>query len=271
MTRSAKKDSVELVNFLVLSEKRKNVLLLLREGPKTLYDIRTSLGVTSSGIIPQLRKMEERDLIYQKGKSYALTDIGWLISKSFYNFYGLVNVIEENKYFWEEHDITAIPEGLLMRLHELGEYNVYESNPTDMEKPHREYIKNLLSSNWVRGVSPVLHPEYPKAINTLGQRGADVSLIMTEEVFERIKKDHTPELKEGLRYDNVRFFICKKDVGIAFTVSDVFLSMRLFRLKDGSYDFYRNIISYERSAINKWGEDLFKHFEKDSELIEQAP
>ncbi len=259
-----------MVNFLVLSEKRKNVLLLLREGPKTLYDIRTSLGVTSSGIIPQLRKMEERSLIIQKGKTYALTDIGRLISKSFYNFYGLVKVIEENKYFWEDHEITAIPEELLMRIHELGEYSVYESNPTDMEKPHREYIKNLLSSSWVRGVSPVLHPEYPRAINTLAQRGAYVSIIMTEEVLERIKKDHMPELKEGLGYDNVRFLVCKKDIGVAFTVTDVFLSMRLFLLKDGTYDFYRNIISYEKSAL-KWGEDLFKHFEKDSELIEQAP
>lgn len=213
--------------------------------------------------------MEERNLIYQKEKKYILTDIGWLISKSFYNFYGLLKTIEENKYFWEDHKIRAIPEELLMRIYELGNYDVYESSPTDMEKPHREYIKHLLKSNWVRGVSPILHPDYPKSINTLAQKGVDISIIMTEDVLEKIKKSHMSELKEGLSYNNVKFLICKKDVKVAFTVTDLFLSMRLFLLKDGSFDFYRNIISCEKSAL-KWGEDLFKHFEKDSELIERT-
>lgn len=242
---------------------------MLREGPKTLYDIRASLDVTSSGIIPQLRKMEERNLIYQREKKYVLTDIGWLISRSFYNFYGLVKIIEENKSFWENHKVTAIPEELLMRIYELGGYNVYESSPTDMEKPHREYIKHLLSSNWVRGVSPILHPEYPKSINMLAEKGVDVAIIMTEEVFEEIKKNHLSELKKGLTYDNVRFLVCEKDIEVAFTVTDLFLSMRLF-LNDGSYDLYRNIISYESSAL-KWGKDLFKHFEENSELVERVP
>jgi predicted transcriptional regulator len=52
-----------LINFLVDSEKRKNLLLLLRGNSKTLDEIREPLKVTSSGIIPQIRKMEERHLI----------------------------------------------------------------------------------------------------------------------------------------------------------------------------------------------------------------
>jgi|Deesub1362A_J573_1020465.scaffolds.fasta_scaffold08064_4 predicted transcriptional regulator len=259
------KQFTNIDSFILLSEKRKNLLLLLQDGAKTLDEIKGFLRVTSSGIIPQIRKMEEKGLIYQKNKNYYLTEIGLIIAKSFDKFYRTVKILEKNWKFWHNHKVSGIPDEFLLRIYELGSYIIFESDKTDIFKPHREYINNLLKAKWVRGVSPILHPEYPKTILTLARRGTDISIIMSEEVFRKIKEEHLTELKEGLSYENMRLFVCKKRIEVAFTVTDFFLSLRLF-LKDDTYDFYRNIISYDKSAL-KWGRDLFSYFEKYSNII----
>jgi predicted transcriptional regulator len=127
-------------------------------------------------------------------------------------------------------------------------------------------MKNLLKSKWVKGVSPVLHPEYPKSLLMLAEKGIDISIIATREVLEKIKEKHKMELEKSASYKNMRLMVCDEEVKVAFTVTDFFLSIRLF-LKNDTYDFYRNIISHEKSAL-KWGDDLFNYYEKRSKRVE---
>ncbi len=76
----------KLVSTITFSKKRENLLLFLIDGPKTLEDIRTSLNVTSSGMIPQIRKLEEQNLVRREGKKYLLTDTGTVIAEMFNSF-----------------------------------------------------------------------------------------------------------------------------------------------------------------------------------------
>ncbi|KCZ73579.1 putative transcriptional regulator [Candidatus Methanoperedens nitroreducens] len=258
-------DNGVLLNLLVLSEKRKNLLLLLREGPKTLGEIRESLLVTSSGIIPQIRKMEEKKLIYQKNREYALTEIGKILAEYFYQFKEIMRILGEDWKFWSEHKISGIPEEFHMRLHELGKYEILKSTPIDILKPHREYMKNLLNARWMKGVSSVLYPGYPEYVIDLAQRGIPVSIIVTRELLEKIEEEYSEELEIGLCHDNVSIMVCDERIDVTFAVTDFFLSMRLF-LKDGTYDFHQNILSFDISAI-RWGEDLFSYYERRSRRI----
>ena len=83
-----------------------------------------------------------------------------------------------------------------------------------------------------------------------------------------IREKYPDDLEEGLSYKNVRFLVCNEKVEVAFTVTNFFLSLRLF-LKDDTYDFYRNIISYDKSALD-WGYDLFRYFEERSKLVQKS-
>ncbi len=42
--------------------------------------------MTSSGMIPQIRKLEEQHLVQQQGKKYLLTDTGMVIAEVFTSF-----------------------------------------------------------------------------------------------------------------------------------------------------------------------------------------
>ncbi len=253
-----------LLGLVAFSEKRRDILLMLQKEPKTLKEIKDYFKVTSPEIIPQIRKLEKNNLIYQEDKKYFLTEIGEIVTASFDRLLITLKIFEKDMEFWKEH-VICIPEEFSLRLYELGDYVITKSSPTEIFKPHDEYVKNLLMSKWIRGVSPALHPEYPKVVTMLAEKGADISIIVTKEVFGKLKKDYKKELQKYLSYKNASLKVCNEEFEVAFTASDSFLSMRLF-LKDGTYDFYKNIISHEKSAL-KWGEDLFSYYEKHSEKV----
>jgi len=68
-----------------------------------------------------------------------------------------------------------------------------------------------------------------------------------------------------LSFKNASLRVSDEKIKVAFTAADHFLAVRLF-LNDGTYDFYKNIISHEKSAL-KWGENLFRHYERRSEKV----
>jgi len=254
-----------LLSLVTFSERRRDILLMLQEEPKTLKEIKEHFRISSPEIIPQIRKLERGNLIYQEGKKYVLTEAGEIVTKSFEQLLRTLKLFEKDMEFWKEHKIE-IPEEFRSRLYELGGYKIFVSTPTEIFKPHDEYIENLLKSKWIKGVSPVLHPEYTKNFLMMAKKGLPISLILTKEVLEKIKEKHKTELVSGLKCKNAQMMVCNEEITVAFTVTDFFLSMRLF-LRDGTYDFYKNIISREKSALN-WGADLFRYYETRSEKVD---
>lgn len=255
-----------LLSLLTFSEKRRDILLMLQEEPKTLKEIREYFNVTSPEIIPHIRKLENGNLILQQNKKYVLTDVGKVVTKSFERLSKTLEFFEYNMDFWKEHNINGIPEEFRMRLYELGNYKISESTPVEIFLPHNVYMKNLSESKCVKGVSPTLHPDYPKLVTMLAKKGVGVSFVVTRDVLDKIQKEYKKDLKNFLSYEKASLYVSDEDIKVAFTTSDTFLSMRLF-LKDTTYDFYRNIICYEKSAL-KLGEDLFKYYEKLSKKVE---
>ena len=258
-------ENTGLINFLVDSEKRKNLLLLLRGSSKTLDEIREPLRVTSSGIIPQIRKMEERHLIAQVNRKYKLTEMGSVIADYFCNFEGIEKIFKNDIKYWDEHKISAIPLEFRLRLHELGNYEIVRSTPTDIFKPHSEDMRNLMNSSLMKGIAPVLYPDYPRYVSDLAEKSMDISIIITDEILEIIEKTYMKEhnIYPGLK--KIYLSVCHEKIEFAFLAADHFLSLRLF-LKDGNYDFHEKIMSFDKSAI-VWGEDLFNYYLKRSEKI----
>ncbi|NOZ69673.1 MAG: winged helix-turn-helix domain-containing protein, partial [Deferribacteres bacterium] len=238
----------ELVRFVVSSRKRMRTLLHLRGGSATLHSIKKATNSSSSAIIPQLRRLERRGLVTRNGRRYSLSYAGEVIAEHLHRLTATAEVFERFPEFWSSHEISALPQEFRMRLYELGNYRVIKGDSTDPFVPHREYLKILKEADWMMGVSPVLHPDYPEAVLNLARRGKKISLILTEEVIEKIIQKYPEELNEGIRYPNTTLMVCS-DASVAFTVTDSFLSMMLPLAGGHVVDMYTSIISHEASAI----------------------
>lgn len=255
-----------LLSLLAFSEIRKEIILLIHQKPRTLTELKEHLELTSPVVIPELKKIEEKNLIHKEKEKYHLTEEGEAITEHFLRLYKTLRIFEENESFWKEHDLSGIPKKFLMRIHELGNYKILLSTPTDIYKPHNEYVKCLLKSEWIRGVSPILHLDYPKLFAALAENGIDISLIVNREVFEKIKKEHKKELQKYLNQRNAKLRVSDGNIKVAFTVTNALLSLGFFRADTGNYDLHSDLVGSEPTAI-KWGEDLFKYYERRSEIV----
>jgi predicted transcriptional regulator len=248
----------DLLNIVTTSEKRKKLLLLLQNGPCTWEEIKTSLNVTASGMLPQIRILEDKGLVIKEAKTYSLTDIGFLVAYHLKPFDQTLTVLEQQKKFWQEHDTEALPKDLLIRIGDLKNAHIIESSVEESFEPHNQFLEMILHSEKVAGISPIVHPVYPKFFLGLAKDGRNVQLILTRNAYNKIKKEYFTMLLDGLRFRNAHLWICDEDARFAFIVTDKYFSMGLF-LKNGIFDSKRDIVSSDPSAIT-WGEDLFAHY-----------
>lgn len=68
-----------LITILLSSEKRTNLLILLKEKPRTIEEINNELDTNSVAILPQLKKLKENGLVIQEKKIYKLSLLGKII------------------------------------------------------------------------------------------------------------------------------------------------------------------------------------------------
>jgi predicted transcriptional regulator len=257
--------SSSLCNTIWLSEKRKNLLLLLMEGSRDIEQIKTSLNVSSKAMMPQIKILKKQGLILQKDETYELSEIGKLVVGNMLPLLNTIEVLEDNKEYWASRDTSSLPNGLFMRLGELGECMVIEPDLNHLFDLPREFTENLAKSKYIRSCLSYYHPLYPSLYSKLAKNEADVELVLTESVFERLKSESPEELRSFLDSENTNVVVCDEGVNIpTIAVTDRFMYLCLFD-RQGKYD-HRKVMSFDASALH-WGRELFVHYKTSARKI----
>ena len=176
-------------------------------------------------------------------------------------FLDTLTAIETNEDFWKDHDLVAIPDMLLGRIQELKECRVMRDEHEHIYDTHKTFMDNVLSSTRFMGFSSIFLPSYPSMFLEMARKNIPVSIIVTPNVFFKIKSEHNSEIEEFLKYKNTSFHVYD-NAKIAFVVTDRFLSLSLF-FKNGTFDPRSDLVGFDSSSI-KWGEDLFKHYKENA-------
>lgn len=250
-----------------LSEKRKNLLLLLMEGPRDIEQIKTSLNVTSKAMMPQIKILKKQGLVLQKENTYMLSEIGKLVVGNMLPLLNTLEVLEENKEYWTSRDTSVIPQEQFMRLGELGECMVIEPDLNHLFDLPREFTENLIKSRCIMSSLSYYHPLYSSLYSRLAKSGAEMEIVLTKAVLERLKNDCRDELETLLDSESTVVKICEENLNLpTIAVTEKFMYICLFN-KQGKYD-HRKVMSFDASAL-RWGRELFMHYnELSQEVIE---
>jgi predicted transcriptional regulator len=108
-----------LLDLILLSEKRMNILLLLLEGPLDMETIKKTLNANETSIQPQVKKLKEQNLIVQEKNLYGLSEIGKIVAMKMKPLLDTFSVLEENTDYWIDRDTREVPHFLLRRINEL--------------------------------------------------------------------------------------------------------------------------------------------------------
>jgi predicted transcriptional regulator len=257
---------ISYVDLVLSSDKRKKILLELRKGPKSIEELIDSLNVGPTSVYPQIKLLKEGNLLYREKNKYELTLIGKAVVEKMEAFLETVETLEDKYDFWRSHRLDSIPPNLLKRIGDLKSSIFAKSlNESSMFSPHEEFVENIQRSKFVKGISPFIHPLYPKMFLYFAERKIDVSLIVTESVFNRLKSEFRSEIEKFLTLDNTHIYVHNKEVYLSCAVTDCFLSLGLF-YDNGVYDHINDIISFEPEAL-RWGEDLHTYYESISREV----
>jgi predicted transcriptional regulator len=253
--------------LILFSEKRKDFLMLLKEGPKNTPEILDRLQVPRTALLPQIKKLKEQNLVIHEEGVYRLSLIGEIIIEKMKPLLDTLEVFEKQEEFWADRKLTPIPPHLIKRISELGNYRLIEPDLSHTFDLNSEFVKNVSNSNHILMFFSYFHPQFPSFFLDIARRGTEISLVLSESVYLRLEKDFKKEEEELLRMENTGLFILdKKDVEIPAVVasSDKIMLMGLFN-ESGRFD-RQYIISFEPGAI-EWGKELFEYFRDMSREI----
>ncbi len=255
-----------LINLIFFSDRRKDLLLLLREEPRDIDTIKALLNVDASSIQPHIKKMKDAHLLIEEKKVYRLSEIGQIIVENLKPFLSTVEVLEVNDDYWKTHDLTPIPYFLLERIDELGHWELLEPDIEHMLETPEAFMENILSSKEVLTFVSYSHPEAPSLYADLAENGTKITLCITENVVMRLFSSFPEETERLYRNENAKIFICQKPAPIpSIVVTDRFLSLKLFE-NDGKLRD-QLLISTEEKALD-WGRELFLHCMRVADPVE---
>ena len=254
----------DLIDLLFMSQKRRDLLLLLKNGGRKIEDIVSTLHVTPTGMLPQIKKLKEENLIFQENKEYKLTPLAEILVEKMEPLVNTLEVIEENLHYWQERDISSIPHSFLERLNELKSCSLIKPDQDNIFEPPRVFVEKMLNSQKILSFSSIFHPIFPEIFRKKGP-DIEITLVVTQKIYERLKNDFEKELEFYLTGEKMKLFVCVDEIKIAMIIkTECFMSVDFLTSK-GVFD-QETIMSTEPAPM-KWTEDLILHFKDKAQEI----
>ena len=254
-----------LLDVIFASEKRKNSLLLLQDGPKEITILLQSMNTTRQALLPQLKILEENYLISRRDDKYELTSISKIIVDEMAPFVATLNVLDHNNDFWGERELGFLPSEMLRRIRELEPYTINEPSISNIHELNTEFTETTSSSERMCAVTTIFHPNFMDLFDQWTRNDTNITMILSEELFEKLRTHNLSDFQNLLDNSKIQFRLyCKPFRFVFFSLNDHCLLVTMLK-KDGWYD-NKELISYSRSAL-EWGKDLFKYYKMDSTLI----
>ncbi|MDI9393941.1 MAG: winged helix-turn-helix domain-containing protein [Euryarchaeota archaeon] len=248
-----------------MSQKRKDLLLLLKDGERTIEEIVDLLNVTQTGMLPQIKKLKDEFLVIQDDRKYRLTPLAEILVEKMQPLIDTLEVIEENKIFWQERDLSDLSPAFLERLNELKPYSLVKPDPEKIFEIPSVFLKNIEKSKNILSLFSIFHPALSGIFLRIEDDNIEISLIVTKRIYERLKNDFQEELKLYLARKNKQLFVCSDEMKIAMiTKTDCFM-MADFLTWKGNYD-QQSIMAFEPASL-KLAEDLILHYKDRAQKI----
>jgi len=255
----------DLLNIVSASDKRRNLLILLNTGPKEWDEIKQTLKVTATGMLPQVKILEEEHLIERDGKLFTLTPLGKILTIHMIPLLATMEVMDKHKKFWQTHNVDVLPLDILLDIRDLGNYRIIENSDEEIFDINT-FLTNLAQSKTLRGMSHTIHPRYPNFFLDLAKKGVETSLILTPGVYKIVKEKYPEQLQTFLDCPSATLYVSDTDLKFSFAVSDIYFSISLF-YNNGMFDSKNDVVSNDASAL-RWGERIYSYLIAQSKKVD---
>lgn len=247
------------IQFLINSNIRFKVFTHLVNCPVEMRRLNETTFLSYSSISNNIHRLMDKEYITKKESKFYPTAKGIIHFAMLLDFSDSIGIVNNYSMFWQEHDIRPLLVESLMELHVLENCELVESVPLDIYRPHNELKNLIMTSGSLKLLFPYLHPEYPGIVADLIHRGANLEILLPEDILINLLHGVGIEtIQKGLSSKNLAIRYFKKEVRLALAIGDGAAAIGLFKC-DGSYDQNRLLTSEDEEAV-KWTLNIFEHY-----------
>lgn len=255
----------QLLDVIFASEKRKNVLLLLRAGSQEMDYLLKLLETSRQALLPQIRILEEHHLVFRYNDSYDLTATGKLVVDAMVPLLNTVELFDNDIDYWGKHNIDFIPPHLLSRLSLLKKCRIIIPSHVGMYDLNEKILETSLISKSHYGILTFYHYLFPKLISNMLSNNAHVHMIVPPAVLDKFRTECKSEFEKFLQSKFFHFHVYTENIGLlGLACNDYHFMLRLLK-NNGDPDI--NHILCNDEEVLKWGRQLYDYYLKDSTLI----
>ncbi|WP_407356511.1 helix-turn-helix transcriptional regulator [Methanolobus sp. WCC5] len=254
----------KLLDVLCMSEKRKQVLLLLRNEAKDMETLLNSIDTTRQALLPQMKILQEHYLIEHYDDMYELTTIGKLIVEEMKPLLDTTEVLDIDINYWGTHSIDLIPPHLLKRIYEINDCVIIEPSLLEMYEINKDFLQLATKSRSLFFIFTFMHPTFPFILQQFIAENKNILVIINKELLQKIEEEWSDLLKKLIADKKVKFYLHQGDIGLlSLSLSDCCFVLRLLPKSKFSN---KQIISRNPEAC-KWCEDIYNYYLNNSTLI----
>jgi len=252
-----------LLDVVFMSEKRKGVLLLLRDGAKEMEYLLRFLDTTRQALLPQIRILEEHHLVDHCKDVYELTAIGRLVADEMLPLLGTLEVLEMDVEYWGTHNLDFIPPNLLKRINELGKCRIMSPSTEKVHEADDEFIET--STQYHYSITTFFYPNFMDLFSRMLSKGTNLHVIISQNLFDKLRTNNYSDIQKLLSNELVHFFVSSKKINfLYFVFSEHYLLISPLK-NTGEFD-NKYVFCKTPSAID-WAREVFDYYLKDSKPI----
>lgn len=251
----------ELLDVMFASEKRKNTLLLLKDGAKEMEILLRVQDTTIQTLFPQIKILEKHHLVSHHKNVYKLTPVGKLLVDEMIPLLETLDVFDSDNGYWGTHNTDFIPPHLFKRIRNVRSCKIIDPPITELYALHKSFHLNKKTES-VYKVTNFIYPDYHTIFTELIDSNVTVNYIVSKELLEKIKAEHYDDFKGFVNTNFFKLYVYSKKIDFLFITFDDFHIVMSLLSKDGDFDS-KYIVCSTRDSL-EWGKDLFDHYLKDS-------
>lgn len=258
-TKQQLTDEFSGIKYILSSGMRSRLLLCIYNNSKNLDDLRNDLKKPSATILHGLKELETINLVKKVKKSYELTSNGYLLTTNMIKLIDNWYSVNKSKDFWNNHDLSDLPEDLLKNIYLLKDAECISSTTSNLSNAYNAYTKLISDAPRLKIILPIYSENHFNYIIQLLDKDKleSLDLVINKKIFNSLK-NHELFNEKILLNKKVNVKCLNKDLKLFLTYSEKFMSLSLF-FNDGHYDDSQILIAKDKNAL-KWASTLIKHF-----------
>jgi predicted transcriptional regulator len=247
-----------LITVLLSSEKRTDLLMFLKEKPRTIEEINSELDTNSVAILPQLKRLKENGLVVQEDRVYSLSLMGKILVRRMESLVKAFRLLENNFDYWSDINSGRVPPIFFKLMEEFMSY-MPDGYQGDSSLVYEKMTEAFCSSKQILLIISCPDLRYFDICAEYAKKGLKVSIILTQKLFDKFAEEFKEELDTMITLENSEVYILGNDITpptLAVTDTMVFTCFPSGKSNESNST---TIVGLGEKAVNL-GREIFEHF-----------